>query len=535
MPVDWVDDPDSRVDIVTTARDDLRGVARLGQGSAARRPAAARSAPADRARRTRSGRRAEEPCLAGVPLRDRRRAEHAGLSAAVPARTTVASGAQAANLTALLITAVANTAANRRFTFGAGRPARYATRPRGWSCSRSGSALTSGALALLAAAVATSRACRGGDRPRRRQPRRHRAALRPHAGVGLRPPCPRRQRRYPGSDPMTTTVTSDYALYEPPVAAPEPPARAERRAATGSRCSDCLRSTAVLYLWSLGASGYANEFYAAAVQAGTKSWKAFFFGSFDSANFDHRRQAAGCRCGRWSCPGASSASTRGRCSCPQAIMGVLTGLVAVRDRAPLVRRRRRPARRGAARDHAGRRADVPVQQPRRGDDAADRRGRLLRDARARERVAPSGCCSPAPRWDSSFLAKGLQPFTVLPALALAYLVAAPTSLGRRFLQLLGAGVALVVAAGWWVLAVDLTPAADRPVHRRLGQQHRARPRVRLQRPVAHHRRVRRSGGGGGAQLQRHQPASAGCSTRSTAARSRGCCRRRCSRSSRSSP
>ena len=62
----------------------------------------------------------------------------------------------------------------------------------------------------------------------------------------------------------------------------------------------------------------------------------------------------------------------------------------------------------------------------------------------------------------SFLAKGLQPFTVLPALALAYLVAAPTSLGRRFLQLLGAGVALLVAAGWWVLAVDLTPAADRP-------------------------------------------------------------------------
>src|SRR6202012_1225968 len=40
-----------------------------------------------------------------------------------------------------------------------------------------------------------------------------------------------------------------------------------------------------LYLSDLGASGWANSFYSAAVQAGTKSWKAFFFGSFDSSNF----------------------------------------------------------------------------------------------------------------------------------------------------------------------------------------------------------------------------------------------------------
>src|ERR1700733_390001 len=46
-----------------------------------------------------------------------------------------------------------------------------------------------------------------------------------------------------------------------------------------------LIGTAILYLWDLGASGNANDFYAAAVQAGSKSWKAFFFGSFDSSNF----------------------------------------------------------------------------------------------------------------------------------------------------------------------------------------------------------------------------------------------------------
>ena len=46
-----------------------------------------------------------------------------------------------------------------------------------------------------------------------------------------------------------------------------------------------LAATALLYLWGLGASGWANAFYSAAVQAGTKSWKAFFFGSSDSSNF----------------------------------------------------------------------------------------------------------------------------------------------------------------------------------------------------------------------------------------------------------
>ena len=43
-----------------------------------------------------------------------------------------------------------------------------------------------------------------------------------------------------------------------------------------------LAVTALLYLWDLSRNGYANDFYAAAVQAGTRSWKAFFFGSFDS-------------------------------------------------------------------------------------------------------------------------------------------------------------------------------------------------------------------------------------------------------------
>ena len=46
-----------------------------------------------------------------------------------------------------------------------------------------------------------------------------------------------------------------------------------------------LAATAVLYLLDLSSSGNANSFYAAAVEAGWKSWKAWFFGSLDSSNF----------------------------------------------------------------------------------------------------------------------------------------------------------------------------------------------------------------------------------------------------------
>ena len=45
-----------------------------------------------------------------------------------------------------------------------------------------------------------------------------------------------------------------------------------------------LAGTAVLYLWALGSSGWANSYYAAAAQAGTQNWEALLFGSFDAGN-----------------------------------------------------------------------------------------------------------------------------------------------------------------------------------------------------------------------------------------------------------
>src|SRR5579864_932005 len=85
-------------------------------------------------------------------------------------------------------------------------------------------------------------------------------------------------------------VEAPPTLALPPLADAQPPPRAggARRAPdprwTRPALIVLLAATAGLYLWGLGASGWANSFYSAAVQAGTKSWKAFFFGSSDAAS-----------------------------------------------------------------------------------------------------------------------------------------------------------------------------------------------------------------------------------------------------------
>ena len=65
-----------------------------------------------------------------------------------------------------------------------------------------------------------------------------------------------------------------------PAPTPAPAPRWLRRGALGA----LLAGTGVLYLWGLSASGWANAFYSAAAQAGSRSWTAWFFGSSDAAN-----------------------------------------------------------------------------------------------------------------------------------------------------------------------------------------------------------------------------------------------------------
>src|SRR5215831_4299073 len=81
------------------------------------------------------------------------------------------------------------------------------------------------------------------------------------------------------------TLIETYAL-SPPAAEAGPPPAAPPAQPRWIRPAFVvlLLGTAVLYLWDLSASGWANSFYSAAVQAGTKSWKAFFFGSLDASN-----------------------------------------------------------------------------------------------------------------------------------------------------------------------------------------------------------------------------------------------------------
>ncbi len=156
VPVDWIDDPDSRVDIWHTAIADLRGVARLGRALASGQlPLADLGAQL--------GRTPHPAAVSGVPVTLARQAVR---FAAIGIASTLAylvlfillrnsMGAQAANLTALLITAVANTAANRRLTFGIRGPGRRArSQLEGLVVFAIGLGLTSGSLALVHATTA---------------------------------------------------------------------------------------------------------------------------------------------------------------------------------------------------------------------------------------------------------------------------------------------------------------------------------------------------------------------------------------------
>ena len=83
---------------------------------------------------------------------------------------------------------------------------------------------------------------------------------------------------------MSTATLSPPRPRPPRHRAAPPTAAADRPPWVRPALFVLLVGTAVLYLWNLSASGYANEYYAAAVQAGTQSLKAWLFGSLDSGN-----------------------------------------------------------------------------------------------------------------------------------------------------------------------------------------------------------------------------------------------------------
>jgi putative flippase GtrA len=165
VPVDWIDDPDSRVDIMRTAIDDLKGIARLGRTLARGELPLHTLLAEPRTPTTRTPDTSRAPGrTSGIP---------AGLPwqllsfTAIGVTSTLAYGllflllrngfgAQGANLVALGLTAVVNTAANRRLTFGVtGRAGATRHQLQGLLVFALGLALTSGSLAALHAATAT--------------------------------------------------------------------------------------------------------------------------------------------------------------------------------------------------------------------------------------------------------------------------------------------------------------------------------------------------------------------------------------------
>jgi putative flippase GtrA len=149
VPVDWTDDPDSRVDIVATAWADVRGIVRLTRSLAA----------GDIPMRQLRGQLGRVPGPTGLSRQAVRFAAVGVLSTLaylllfLTLRTAV--GAQGANFLALLLTALANTALNRRYTFAVRGRGAAKHHLQGLLVFGLGLALTSGSLAALTTAVAS--------------------------------------------------------------------------------------------------------------------------------------------------------------------------------------------------------------------------------------------------------------------------------------------------------------------------------------------------------------------------------------------
>lgn len=253
---------------------------------------------------------------------------------------------------------------------------------------------------------------------------------------------------------MTTTTVA------PPIPVPAPPERAGGPRWARPALYGLLLAVALAYFYNLSASGYANSFYSAAVQAGSQSWKALFFGSLDSANaitVDKPPAAL------W--PMALSVRLFGLNSwailAPQVLMGVATA--AVLNTA--VRRRFGPV---AGLIAVGVFALTPVAALMFRFNNPDALLALLMTVtvwcvlRALEQGRTKWLLWAGAAVGFAFLTKTLQAFLILPPLAVLYAVCAPVPVRKRLGQLALSALTMVVAGGWWVAIVELMPASSRP-------------------------------------------------------------------------
>lgn len=263
---------------------------------------------------------------------------------------------------------------------------------------------------------------------------------------------------------MTTT-----ALGHPSTAAEAEPTSPRRRRPSGIVATWglplLLLATAALYLWDLDVSGPANAYYTAAADAGSQSWKAFFFGSLDASNASTVDKPA-----LFLWPMDLSVRLFGLSSWSVLVPQALEGVASVWLLHQCVRRAtgsRTPALLAGALFAA---TPVCTLMYRYDNPDAMLTMLLIAAALASQRAVQSEVAARALRWlllagllvGLAFLTKMLVALLVLPALALVYLLHAHPPWPRRVGHLLAAGVAVVVGGGWWVAIVELWPASQRP-------------------------------------------------------------------------
>jgi 4-amino-4-deoxy-L-arabinose transferase-like glycosyltransferase len=221
-----------------------------------------------------------------------------------------------------------------------------------------------------------------------------------------------------------------------------------------------LIATAVLYLWNITVNGMGNQFYAGAAQAGSKNWEALLFGSVDPHNFITVDKPP---VSQWVMGlsgqlfGFSSASML----IPEALMAVASVALLY----------------GAVRRIAGPNAGLlagalfaltPVVALMFRYNNPDAVMVLLMMAsayftvRALERASVKWLALAGAALGFAFLAKMLEGLMVAPAIGLAYLIVAPTTVWRRVAHLAAATVTCLVSAGWFVVLTLLWPASSRP-------------------------------------------------------------------------
>ncbi|MGV9338486.1 ArnT family glycosyltransferase [Streptomyces sp. NPDC003688] len=216
---------------------------------------------------------------------------------------------------------------------------------------------------------------------------------------------------------------------------------------------------AVLYSWNLSGSSL-NSFYSAAIYSGTKSWKAWFFGSLDAQNFitvdkpPFALMVMGLSCrvfgfGTWQMMLPEVLAALGSITILHTSVKRSFGHVAATIAALAL-------------------ALTPITVAINRDNNPDTILSLLmvsgaalalratRDGRLLPLLGSAAC------FGLAFNTKMLQGWIALPAVFAVYLIASRLGWAKKAAQLGLAAVVLVVSSFWWAVAVSLVPASERP-------------------------------------------------------------------------